>query len=60
MMGELNRKGFKTSLWQIPYFTPLNPILDEVVNEKLFVTDGNGNIQTQDAILDFSNEKTKA
>jgi alpha-D-xyloside xylohydrolase len=60
MMGELNRKGFKTSLWQIPYFTPLNPIFDEVVNEQLFINDGNGNIPTQDAILDFSNEKTKA
>ena len=60
MMATLSDKGFKTSLWQIPYYTPLNPIFDEVVNEKLFVADGNGNVPTQDAILDFSNEKTKA
>lgn len=60
MMSALASKGFKTSLWQIPYYTPLNPIFDEIVNEQLFVTDGNGNVPTQDAILDFSNEKTKA
>ena len=58
MMKELNEKGFKTSLWQIPYFTPLNPIFNEVVDQGLYVKDGNGNVATEDAILDLSNEKT--
>jgi alpha-D-xyloside xylohydrolase len=58
MAKELKEKGFKTSLWQIPYFTPLNPIFDEVVKEKLYIKDGNGNVATEDAILDFSNPKT--
>jgi alpha-D-xyloside xylohydrolase len=57
MISELGEKGFKTSLWQIPYFTPLNPLFTEVVEKKLFVTDGNGNIPTEDAILDFSREE---
>lgn len=58
MIAKLNDKGFKTSLWQIPYFTPLNPIFDEVAKNKLFIKDGNGNIPTEDAILDFSNPRT--
>jgi alpha-D-xyloside xylohydrolase len=58
MNAELKEKGFKTSLWQIPYFTPLNPIFNEVVKKKLYIKDGNGNVATEDAILDFSNEET--
>jgi alpha-D-xyloside xylohydrolase len=58
MTTELKEKGFKTSLWQIPYFTPLNPIFDEVVKKKLYIKDGNGNVATEDAILDFSNPET--
>lgn len=58
MTGELKQKGFRTSLWQIPYFTPLNPIFDEVVKKKLYVPDGNGGVATEDAILDFSNPDT--
>jgi alpha-D-xyloside xylohydrolase len=58
MTAELKEKGFKTSLWQIPYFTPLNPIFNEVVEKKLYIKDGNGNVATEDAILDFSNPET--
>jgi alpha-D-xyloside xylohydrolase len=58
MTAELKEKGFKTSLWQIPYFTPLNPIFNEVVKKKLYIKDGNGNVSTEDAILDFSNPET--
>jgi alpha-D-xyloside xylohydrolase len=58
MTAELKEKGFKTSLWQIPYFTPLNPVFNEVVKKKLYIKDGNGNAATEDAILDFSNPET--
>ena len=58
MVSELKENGFKTSLWQIPYFTPLNPIFDEVVTKKLYIKDANGNVATEDAILDFSNRET--
>src|SRR6185437_1168639 len=58
MISKLKENGFKTSLWQIPYFTPLNPIFDEVVKGKLYIKDGNGNVPTEDAILDFSNPET--
>lgn len=59
MISELRENGFRVSLWQIPYFTPLNPIFDEVVSKGLFVKDHNGNLSGEDAILDFSNEETK-
>jgi alpha-D-xyloside xylohydrolase len=58
MTVKLKKNGFKTSLWQIPYFTPINPIFKEVVEKKLFIKDGNGNVPTEDAILDFSNPDT--
>jgi alpha-D-xyloside xylohydrolase len=58
MTVELKEKGFKTSLWQIPYFTPLNPVFNEVVKRKLYIKDANGNVATEDAILDFSNPET--
>ncbi len=58
MTTALKEKGFKTSLWQIPYFTPLNPVFKEVVEKKLYIKDGNGNVATEDAILDFSNPET--
>ncbi|MBS1735358.1 MAG: DUF4968 domain-containing protein [Bacteroidetes bacterium] len=58
MISELRRNGFRTSLWQIPYATPLNPIFDEIVEKGLYVKDSNGNVPTEDAILDFSNVDT--
>ncbi len=58
MMKELKAEGFRTSLWQIPYFTPLNPIFNEVVDEQLYVRDGKGGVATEDAILDLTNERT--
>lgn len=58
MIAGLKQKGFRTSLWQIPYFTPLNPIFNEVVKKKLYIQNGNGDVATEDAILDFSNPAT--
>src|SRR5690606_8772321 len=58
MISGLKEQGFRTSLWQIPYATPLNPIFDEIVEKRLYVKDGNGNVPTEDAILDFSNPDT--
>ncbi len=56
MMTFLKEKGFKTSLWQIPYFTPHNPLFTELVEKKLFIRNAVGTIPTEDAILDLSNK----
>jgi alpha-D-xyloside xylohydrolase len=55
MIEELRELGFRTSLWQLPYFTPENPLYGEIVSKKLYVPDGKGGIPTEDVILDFSN-----
>lgn len=60
MTAALKKDGFRVSLWQIPYFTPLNPVFNEVVEQKLYIADANGNVATEDAILDFSNPDTIA
>lgn len=57
MLSELREEGIRTSLWQLPYFTPHNPVYQEVADKKLFIKDRNGNIPTEDAILDFTNEE---
>lgn len=55
LFARLKEKGFHTSVWQIPYLTPHNPLFEEVVQKRFYIKDGNGNIPTEDAILDFSN-----
>jgi alpha-D-xyloside xylohydrolase len=60
MIKDLKEDGFRTSIWQIPYFTPLNPLFDEVVAKQLYVKNYKGDIPTEDAILDFSNPEAVA
>lgn len=55
MIAFLKENGFRTSLWQIPYFTPHNPLFMEVVEKKLYIKNANGTVPTEDAILDFTN-----
>ncbi len=59
MIDELKADGFKTSLWQLPYYTTTNPVFKEVVSKQLCVKDNNGNLYAEDAILDFSNPETQ-
>lgn len=47
--------GFKTSLWQLPYFVPKNSLFPEIVEKGLYVKNAKGNIPYEDAVLDFSN-----
>lgn len=55
MIQDLRKEGFRISLWQIPYFTPNNRFFNELIERGLVITDADGNLPTQDAILDFSN-----
>jgi alpha-D-xyloside xylohydrolase len=55
MIADLNEQGFKTSLWQLPYFTPQNVLYPEIVEKGLHIKDGKGNVPFEDAILDFTN-----
>lgn len=55
MIEDLKKDGFRICLWQLPYFTPTNRYFQELIDKGLVITDGEGNLPTEDAILDFSN-----
>jgi alpha-D-xyloside xylohydrolase len=58
MIADLRQQGFHISLWQLPYFVPKNRLFPEILEKKLYVRDGNGNLPFEDAVLDFSNPAT--
>lgn len=58
MIKDLAKQGFHISLWQLTYFNPKNRLFKEIIDNGLAVTDGKGNLPTEDATLDFSNPKT--
>ena len=60
MIADLKQAGFHISLWQLPYFTPTNAMYAEAVANGYVVLDGEGNLPTEDAVIDFSNPKAVA
>lgn len=56
MITDLDREGFKISLWQIPYITPSNELYEEAYQNGYFVRDSDGKVPTEDLVIDFSNE----
>jgi len=60
MMADLKKDGFHISLWQLPYFVPMNSLFPEIVSRGLAVRDGKGNLPYEDAVLDFTNPATVA
>ncbi|RNL92656.1 alpha-xylosidase [Sinomicrobium pectinilyticum] len=58
MIADMKKDGFNVCLWQLPYFTPKNTLFSEIVEQGLAVKDRKGNIQYEDAVLDFSNPET--
>lgn len=57
MINDLSDLGFKISLWQLPYFSPKNELYKEAVDNGYVVTDADGQLPTEDAIIDFSDAK---
>jgi alpha-D-xyloside xylohydrolase len=60
MMTDFKEMGFRTCLWQLPYFVPKNTLFPEIIEKGLFVKDRKGNLPYEDAVLDFSNPDTVA
>ncbi|HNR07335.1 MAG TPA: glycoside hydrolase family 31 protein [Saprospiraceae bacterium] len=58
MIADLDKDGFKTCLWQLPYFVPKNKLFPEIVDQGLHVKNAKGNIPFEDAVLDFTNPRT--
>lgn len=60
MLKSMKKDGFRTCLWQLPYFTPKNRYFRELVDGGMAVHNGNGTLSYEDAVLDLSNPKTVA
>jgi len=58
MIADLKKQGFRTSLWQLPYFVPKNELYPEIVANGMAVKNASGSLPYEDAVLDFSNPNT--
>ena len=58
MIADLKDEGFRTCLWQLPYFVPKNKLFPEIIEKGLEVKNAKGNLPYEDAVLDFSNPET--
>jgi alpha-D-xyloside xylohydrolase len=55
MLKDLKNKGFRVCLWQLPYFTPKNPLFKELIEKGFYVKNAKGGLPYEDVVLDFSN-----
>lgn len=55
MMQKLRDDNFRVCIWQMPYFNPNNSLYEIIVEKGYAITDSDGNLPTEDAIIDFSN-----
>lgn len=58
MLSQMKKDGFHVCLWQLTYFTPKNKYFNELVDKKLCVLNGKGQLPVEDAVLDFTNPAT--
>ena len=58
MLADLKDQGFRTCLWQLPYFTPKNKFFPELVERGMYVRNGRGELPYEDVVLDFTNPET--
>ena len=54
LIANLKAQGFRISLWQYPYLTPPNALRAEAIKRGYVVRSANGDLPTEDAILDLS------
>lgn len=55
MISDLKADGFRTCLWQLPYFVPKNKLFPEILEKGLYVKNDKGNIPFEDVVLDYTN-----
>ena len=58
MLKQMDKMGFKTCLWQLPYFTPKNRYFNEIIEKGMHVKNAAGGMPYEDAVLDLSNPLT--
>lgn len=60
MIRDLAGEGYKISLWQLPYFTPENPLFNEILKKGYAILNADKGLPSGDAILDMSNPSAVA
>lgn len=55
LFEELKEKGFRVSIWQMPYFVPSNELYRVALKRGYAISTSDGSLPTEDAIIDFSN-----
>lgn len=58
MLNDLKKDGFRTCLWQLPYFTPKNRYFNELIEKGMYIKNGKGDMPYEDVVLDFTNPQT--
>ncbi|HEX2741364.1 MAG TPA: TIM-barrel domain-containing protein, partial [Rubrobacter sp.] len=54
MLADLEKDGFRVSLWQLPYFNPKNRLHREATEKDLVILTASGEPPVDDAIIDLS------
>ena len=54
MLSDLTENGLRTSLWQLPYFNPMNGLHAEAVERGHAILTANGEPPVDDAVIDLS------
>lgn len=54
MLSDLKADGFRVSLWQLPYFNPMNDLHKEVIKKNHAVLTAGGEPPVDDAVIDLS------
>jgi alpha-D-xyloside xylohydrolase len=59
MLSDLKGQGFRVSLWQLPYFNPMNELHAEAVEKGHVVLSANGKPPVDDAVIDLSSPEAE-
>lgn len=54
MLSDLRERGFRLSLWQLPYFNPMNRLHGEAIREGHVILSANGKPPVDDAVIDLT------
>jgi alpha-D-xyloside xylohydrolase len=57
MLSDLKKRGFRVSLWQLPYLNPKNELHEEATEKGYAVLSAYGKPPVDDAVIDLSNPK---
>lgn len=55
LLRDLKEQGYRTCLWQLPYFTKENILYNEIIENGYGVLDENGQVLSDEVVLDLSN-----